>query len=443
MTLGIYDEVRKALIMCKKEGLRPLSIGIDSWGIDFGCLGPHGELLGAPRAYRDPYTKGAPEEVYAAIPRDELYKMTGIQVMPFNTLFQLYRAANNDDPCLQAARRVLFIPDLLAYMMTGEVVCEYTIASTSQMLDPVTRTFNKELLRRAGIKRSLLTTPIMPGTKIGCLTKRLALETGLGQVDVVAVAGHDTASAVSAVPASGEIGDDRSYAYLSSGTWSLMGVEVDKPIINKESLKNNFTNEGGADNNICFLKNMTGMWILEECKREWAARGVAYSYEDMVVMAMSALPSSTIIDTDYHAFDQPNSMLRAINAYCLLTGQAVPHNDAATISLIFRSLAAKYKETLNTLKRVSQSRIGRLHVIGGGSRNSYLNRLTADAACITLVAGPAEATAIGNIMIQARRAGVVKDRLEARRIIARSFPPQIFRPHDINPQGTQYNNNNI
>lgn len=267
---NLYEELKKSLSLCAREDIPVDSIGIDTWGVDFGYLASDGSLLGLPRAYRDPYTEGALEEYFRLVPREEVYRLTGIQFMNFNSLFQLFRARKEDFAPLKNAEEILFIPDLLSYLLTGKKVCEYTDASTSQLLNPVTKQFEPSLLEAAGVSPSIVRQVVMPGTLVGELTDVLAEETGIGKIPVIAVAGHDTASAVAAVPAR-----DEHFAYLSSGTWSLMGIETEQPIITEESYRNNFTNEGGIEGTTRFLKNITGMWLLEQCRKEWEKAGRA------------------------------------------------------------------------------------------------------------------------------------------------------------------------
>jgi rhamnulokinase len=420
---GLYEMVKASLTACKKAGIRVRSVGMDTWGVDFGYIGSDGSILSLPRAYRDPYTEGAPEEVFRTVPREELYRLTGIQIMDFNSLFQLYRAGRQGFAPFLQAKRILFMPDLLTYMLTGNAVCEYTIASTSQMLNPHTRRFHTELPARLGIDASLLAEPVMPGTVAGRLTPRLAEELGMEPVPVIAVAGHDTASAVAAVPAA-----DAHFAYLSSGTWSLMGIETEQPIITEASMRHNFTNEGGIDGTVRFLKNVTGMWLLEECRREWEKEGRTYTYPQLVEMARAAGDFPSTVNPDDPAFARPSSMCEAIAGYCRQTAQPLPQTDGETASLIFHSLSRRYGEVLATLREMAPFPIRRLHIIGGGSRNAWLNRLTADATGLPVVAGPAEATAIGNLMVQARCAGEVAGRHEMRQMIAASFEPEVFNP---------------
>lgn len=419
---SLYASLLESLAICAGQDIELRSIGIDTWGVDFGYVTSDGSLLGLPRAYRDPYTDGAPEDFFRRIPQEEVYKRTGIQVMPFNSLYQLYRMSQGSFIPQEVAEKVLFIPDLLGYMLTGRMVCEYTIASTSQLLNPETHTFDHGLLEAAGVSPTLMCPVVMPGVYIGSLSKSIAHKTGIGEIPVIAVAGHDTASAVAAVPASSP-----HFAYLSSGTWSLMGIEVDGPIINEASYKNNFTNEGGIEGTTRFLKNITGMWILERCREQWKRSGSDYSYEDMVRMAkMSEFPS--LINPDDARFANPKDMLGEISAYCGETGQAAPETDADYIRCIFYSLANRYKEVLAILASMSPFPIERLHVIGGGSRNDLLNQLTADAIGIPVVAGPSEATAIGNCLLQAKSAGLLADRWQMRRLVASAFPPKYFYP---------------
>ena len=412
-------KMRDHFVACIKElkgkGIRPESIGIDTWGVDFGCIGADGRLLGLPRCYRDPYTVGIPEKVYEIVPREELYARTGIQIMNFNTIFQLYAQTLEGDEALKNADAILFMPDLLAYLLTGNKVCEYTDASTSGMMDQETRQFNKGLLEELGVRTDVLLPIVQPGTKVG----------EYDGIPVIAVAGHDTASAIAAVPAA-----DEKFAYLSSGTWSLMGIEVPVPIINKESARLNFTNEGGIEGTTRFLKNITGMWLLEECRRIWKAEGKNYSYAQLMEMATAEKDFPGRINPDDPRFAAPENMVEEIlrsaqddrkgakNGRSVILSAAKDLTDAQIVSCIYHSLADRYKEVLDMLQGFAPFKIEKLHIIGGGSANELLNRWTADAIGMPVVAGPTEATAIGNVMIQAKAAGLVKDRWEMRRIIA-------------------------
>lgn len=423
--LGLYNSIVEGLTVCAKRGIVPDSVGIDTWGVDVVPLGADGSILSMPRAYRDPYTDGAPEEFFEIIPRTAVYEKTGIQVMNFNTLYQIFAAVRECYEPITKASRLLFMPDALSYMLTGREFCEYTIASTSQCLNPRTVTWDIELLEAAGVKQDILPQPQMPGCVIAPITDALAASTGIGKVNVVAVAGHDTASAVVAVPAEGE-----NFAYLSSGTWSLMGIETRQPIITEQSSRLNFTNEGGVGGTTRFLKNICGMWILEQCLKEWRRLGREYSYAEIVDMASSATPFSCFINPDDATFANPDSMLQAISAFCLRTGQSVPQSDSQIARAIFESLALRYREVLEMLESMAPFAIDTLHIIGGGSKNRLLNQYTANATGKTVVAGPSEATAIGNVMVQALGAGVVGSLVEARKIVRQSVDIECFTPQD-------------
>lgn len=419
---ALYNEIIKGLKIAAKRDIELTSIGIDTWGVDFVCIGSDGALLGAPIAYRDPYTVGCMEEYFdKVIDRKTVYDKTGIQFMNFNSLFQLYAMRRNGGSALQAADSILFIPDALSYMLTGKKVCEYTIASTSQMLNPRTGDLDEQLIESIGLRRSQFGRMTMPGTAIGTLSAEVQRQTGLGDVAVIAVAGHDTGSAVAAVPAA-----DEHFAYLSSGTWSLMGIETKNAIINDVSYARNFTNEGGVEGTTRFLKNICGMWIYERCRKEWT--DAPKQHAELQAEAMKQAPFKSLINPDDSMFANPSSMTEAIANYCEKTGQPVPQGYAATCRCIFESLALRYRQVFEWLKEMSPFAIDRLHIIGGGSMNDYLNQFTADSLGIEVQAGPVECTAIGNIMLQAKASGVVGNIWEMRRIIAASFTARKFTP---------------
>jgi rhamnulokinase len=420
---GLYKSLKEGLTECTRQGIKPASVGIDTWGVDFGYVGKDGTILGLPRAYRDPYTNGAPEDYFKLMPREEVYRLTGIQVMNFNSLYQLYRARQEDFSPLAQADKILFMPDLLSYMLTGKQVCEYTEASTSQLLNPATRRFESSLLEVIGLSPSLLHPLTDPGAVIGTLTDTLAEETGVGKIPVVAVAGHDTASAVLAVPAG-----NPNFAYLSSGTWSLMGVETQAPILTDESFEKNFTNEGGIEGTTRFLKNITGMWLLEQCRKEWEREGRGYTYAEIMDMAAKAEDVKAYVNPDDPRLANPASMSRMIARICEENGMEPPATDAGYIRCIFESLVRRYAEVIDMLSGMVSFPIEKLHIIGGGSQNDLINRMTANALGIPVVAGPSEATAIGNCMMQAKAAGLVKDRWEIRKIIAEAFAVKTFLP---------------
>ena len=419
--ISIYEHFISCLKELGSKGVLLDSIGIDTWGVDFGCLDASGELVRMPRAYRDPYTNGVPEELFKIVPREELYGITGIQIMNFNTIFQLFAQAREGD--LDGVDSILFMPDLLSYMLTGSKVCEYTDASTSGMMNQRTRSFEKSLLEKIAVPNNILREIVPSGSVVGKLREDIALVTGYADVPVIAVAGHDTASAIVAVPAS-----DEHFAYLSSGTWSLMGIESQEPVINEESERLNFTNEGGVEGTTRFLKNITGMWLLEQCRKVWEAEGRSYSYAQISELAKSALDFKATVDPDDPRLASPENMPEAIDQILIEKGERLPASDAEMISCIFHSLAQKYREVMEKLQGFANFKIDKLHIIGGGSANDLMSQLTADAIGMPVVAGPVEATAIGNVMIQAKAAGLVKDRWEMRRIIAASFELKTFYP---------------
>lgn len=422
---ALYFEIIKGLKAAVRRGLQVESIGIDTWGVDFVCVGDDGALLRNPLSYRDPHTFGAMEEYFAnAVPKEDVYKATGIQFMNFNSLFQLYVMKRDGNTALKHAEKILFVPDALSWMLTGEEVCEYTIASTSQLLNPVTKELDARLLSSLGLGRDLFGRMVMPGTRIGTLTEEVQKMTGLGPVPVIAVAGHDTASAVAAVPAK-----DEHFAYLSSGTWSLMGIETKEPIINNVSYERNFTNEGGVEGTTRFLKNICGMWLLERCRKEWGDDAPA-DYGVLLSEAMKVPAFQSLINPDNPVFANPADMQGAIKEYCRATGQHVPEGYAEICRCIFESLALRYSQVAGYLKEMASFPIDTLHIIGGGSLNEYLNQFTANATGLTVLAGPQECTALGNIMLQAKAAGAVGGIFDMRRIIAESVTMKRYEPQD-------------
>ena len=420
---ALYNEMIKGLRTAAQRHINICSIGIDTWGVDFVCVGKDGHLLRNPLAYRDPHTMGIMEEYFAeAMEKKKVYDITGIQLMNFNSLFQLYAMRKNHNTALEQADKVLFVPDALSYMLTGKMVCEYTIASTSQMLDPRTKQLDDALLGSVGLTKKHFAEMVLPATIIGELTKEVQEMTGLGAIPVVAVAGHDTGSAVAAVPAK-----DEHFAYLSSGTWSLMGIETRDAIINEESYSCNFTNEGGIEGTTRFLKNICGMWLYERCRKEWT--DAPASHTELQAEAMKQPAFVSLINPDNPSFANPSSMVKAIQDYCRDTKQPVPEGYAAICRCIFDSLALRYRQVFGYLKNMAPFPIEVLHIIGGGSLNNYLNQFTADSIGIEVLAGPQEGTALGNIMLQAKAQGEVSDIWEMRRIIANSLELKRFEPH--------------
>ena len=420
---SIYEHLLKCLKELGQRHITLDSIGIDTWGVDFGCIGHDGTLLGLPRAYRDPYTDDVPDKFFKIVSREQLYALTGIQIMNFNSIFQMFAQAEEGSVAYRHAKKILFMPDLLSYLLTRGKVCEYTIASTSGLINPKTQRFEPSLMAAVGLTDDQIPDRVQSGEVVGKLRFGIAKETGLGEVPVVAVAGHDTASAIVAVPAENE-----HFAYLSSGTWSLMGIEVPEPIITEQSARLNFTNEGGIEGTTRFLKNITGMWLVEQCRKKWMAQGKEYSYTQMTEMAASVKAYAGRINPDDPRFANPADMEAEIKNAVADNGFAVPANDAELLSCIYHSLAERYKEVLDMLQEMAPFKIEKLHIIGGGSANALLNQWTADAIGMPVMAGPTEATAIGNLMVQAKAAGLVSDRWAMRRMIRETIEAVEFFP---------------
>lgn len=421
----IYELFRNVVeglrLVARRDDCEICSIGVDTWGVDFVCVGSDGAFLRLPRAYRDPFTAGAAERFFASVPRETVYRQTGIQVMDFNTLFQLDAMRRSSDSALAAADRLLFMPDAMTYMLTGEMVTEYTIASTSQLLNASTRRFEPSLLAAVGLTEDSFGRFVLPGRQVGVLTPEVQRQTGLGPVPVIAVAGHDTASAVAAVPAA-----DRDFAYLSSGTWSLMGIETDAPVISADTQRLNFTNEGGVNGTIRLLKNICGLWILERCRAQWGA----VPYDVLIDEACAAEPFRSLINPDEASFSNPSDMVETIRTFCRSHRQPVPDTRGRLVRCIFESLALRYRHVFDSLRGLSERPLSVLHVIGGGSCNELLNQWTANATGVPVVAGPSEATAIGNIMLQAMAAGHTADLASMRRQVRGSVNLKTYMPAD-------------
>ena len=417
---ALYHEILRGLKLVADEGIEIQSIGIDTWGVDFVCIGKDGGILRNPYSYRDPQTENIIEE--GGWKKEDVYERTGIQFLNFNSIFQLAAMRRNNDSALEAADKVLFVPDALMYMLTGEAVCEYTILSTSQLLNAHTKRIDADLLDAIGMKESQFGRYVNPCDIVGTLSKEVQQQTGLGAVPVVAVAGHDTASAVAAVPA-----EDEHFAYLSCGTWSLLGIETNTPIISEKSYEYNFTNEGGIEGTTRFLKNICGLWLLERCRKEWT--DAPSDVNEVNKGAMTAPAFRSRINPDDPRFANPTSMVEAIKSYCKETNQPIPETWQEQARCIFESLALRYREVLDYLKELAPFPIERLHVIGGGTYNNYLMQMTADSIGLPVITGPVEGTAIGNIMLQAKAAGLVGDRFEMRKIIAQSIETKTYYPN--------------
>lgn len=410
---ALFEDMKTGLKKAAQLGLKVSGIAIDTWGVDFGFIDRDGNLVGNPVCYRDARTNGMAERFFADVDRTAHYAVNGTQVMEINTLFQLLSLKLADSPQLQIADKLLFTPDLFSYFLTGEANTEYTIASTSEMLDARKRDWDWQLIDSLGLPRHLFCPIVMPGTVRGRLRKDIAEETGLGEVDVIAVGSHDTASAVAAVPATD---DEQPVAFISSGTWSLLGVEINEPILTEEARRAEFTNEGGIGGKITFLQNITGLWFIQRLMAEWKEEGDEQQYDILLPAAEKAV-IDTVIPVDDAAFQNPPSMQQAIIDYCNAHNLTAPTSKAETTRIVLQSLAAKYAEATSALNAMLPSPIKKLHIIGGGSQNKLLNRLTEEALGVPVEAGPVEATGIGNILTQALAKGEVSDIAEMRRIV--------------------------
>jgi rhamnulokinase len=418
----IVTECRTAIGKAASGG--PLqAIGVDTWGVDFGLIGSHGELVGLPYHYRDPRLNGSVEKTYSRISQETVFGKTGIQTMQINTLFQLAVLAERSPKLLEAAKTLLFMPDLLHYYLTGRAETEYTIASTSQMLDATTRTWATDILNQLSLPTNLLTNVLPAGSEYGPLLPTEAELTSAGPVSVIAPGGHDTACAVAAVPAQGD-----GWAYLSSGTWSLLGVEIRNPVLTPEAAEANVTNEGGVDGTIRLLKNIAGLWLVQECRRSYTRLGSERTYDQLTRLAAEAAPLAAVIDPDHPSLLAPPDMPKAIRDLCASTGQTPPEGIGATIRCCLESLGLKYRAVLGTLERLTNQRIHTLHIVGGGSQNKLLNQIAANATGCRVIVGPVEATAIGNVLLQAKAKGQIASLAELRTIVRASFETEVYQP---------------
>jgi rhamnulokinase len=421
---SLFNELKTGLKKCVKEfGIQPESIGIDTWGVDFVHLTKEGLILSLPFAYRDSRTNTSMDDLFQIVSKEEVYAQTGIQFMQFNSLFQLFSMVKDQSSLLKVTDSILFMPDALNYLFSGVKKSEFSIASTSQMIIPGTCEWNYELIEKAGIPTHILQQIILPGTILGNIKEEIACETGSKTVPVIAVAGHDTGSAIVSVP-----GSHDNFAYISSGTWSLMGIESRKPLVSEQTLRLNFTNEGGVGATTRFLKNIMGMWLIQEVQRVWETEGTKYTWPEMVELARKSEPFRFLINPDDSMFLNPRDMTQAIRDFCYQTAQGTPQNHGEVIRCIYDSLALKYRFTLEQICDVTNQPIEVIHIIGGGANNHFLNQLTADATRLKVIAGPTEATAIGNIMIQAKALGYVGSISEIRRIVASSSELVQFIP---------------
>jgi len=424
---NLKEGLAKAVAYCKDNDLELTSVGVDTWGVDFGLLGKSGSLLGLPWVYRDPRNEAAMDKAIEQIGAERLYDMTGLQFMPFNTLYQLVALKESEPAVLDAADRLQFTPDLLHYFFTGNKINESSIASTSQMIDPRTGQWANGLLNELGIPSKMLGDVVPPGTVVGTLRKEVADETGAStDLQVITPATHDTASAVAAVPADATT----NWMFLSSGTWSLMGLELDEPIISEAARAQNYTNEGGVNGTIRFLKNISGLWLVQEVRRAYEKQGESYDYDALTRMAGEAEPFRTLVDPDHSPFLQPGDMPGKIAAFAEATDQPKPETPGQFVRCCLESLAMTYRRTLEGMIDVTGKAIDVIHIVGGGGKNELLNQMTADATNRTVIVGPYEATAVGNLLVQAMGAGDLKDLDEIRQVVKASFQPRSFEPAD-------------
>ncbi len=421
-----------------QHGDRIESVGIDTWGVDFALLGRGDELLGNPCHYRDPRTEGVMDRAFAEVSREEIFSHTGLQFMQINTLYQLLAMRFGNSPLLAAAESFLMMPDLLHWLLTGVKANEMTIASTSQCYDPRQRAWATEMLRRFKLPTSIFGQIVLPGERLGPLLPSVAGATGLKGVSVVVPGAHDTASAVMAVPAAAEASQQPDWCYISSGTWSLMGVELPSPVVNDECLRLNFTNEGGVGGTTRLLKNICGLWLVQECRRVWSEGGTTYSWDYLTQQAADAAPLRSFIDPDDPALLAPSHMPKAIGELCQRRGQPVPETEGAIIRCCLESIALKYRRVLEWLEQLTGARIRTIHIVGGGTQNRQLCQMAADACQRRVVAGPIEATAIGNILVQAIASGAIGSIAEAREIVRGSFSVETYEPRDVQPWDEAY-----
>jgi rhamnulokinase len=420
---SLFDELKIGLKKCISEyKTHPESIGIDTWGVDYSLVTSEGHLVGLPFAYRDHRTDKSMQEFFEILPKEETYLLSGIQFMQFNTLFQLFASLQQKYKGLEIAESILFTPDTLNYLFTGVRKNEYTIASTSQLLKPGKAEWEAKLFDSAGISMDLTEEIVQPGTVLGNLLPDVMEETGCNPIPCIAVAGHDTASAIVSVPVRG-----KNWAYLSSGTWSLLGIESPVPLVSEKTLEMNFTNEGGVEGTTRFLKNIMGMWLIQECKRVWDEEG-EMDWQQIVDLSILAEPFKSLINPDDSTFLNPGNMPKAIQDFCAKTHQPVPGTKGDIARCIYDSLVLKYKYTIKQIESVTGKPIEKLHIIGGGAHNVIMNQLTADATGIPVFAGPTEATAIGNIMIQAKAMGKVSSLAKIREIVGNSFEVTEYVP---------------
>jgi rhamnulokinase len=440
----LYEALLEGLHAAVRENIKIESVGIDTWGVDFVFLGRDGKLLGNPVSYRDARTDGIMDKAFQTVPRNEIFRQSGLQFMQFNTLYQLLAMQQNHSPLLDVADTFLMIPDLFHWLLSGEKSNEFTEATTTQFFDPVKNDWAKPLLESFGLPTNFLLPISLPGTVLGTLRKELAETTGLTTTKIVLPGSHDTASAVLAVPHAGQrdggVSPRMNWAYISLGTWALMGIESPKPLVNDTVSSLNFTNEGGVGGTMRVLKNICGLWLLQECRRVWNAHrpGTPLSWDEMTQMTQGAKPLVSFIDPDARDFLVPTNMPEAITDFCRRTGQWVPENPGAVLRCALDSIALKFRHVLEMCEQIGGERIETIHIVGGGTKNRQICQAAADACGRRVVTGPVEATAIGNIMMQAVAAGDVADIAEARQIIGASFEVTEYFPTETSAWNDAY-----
>ena len=431
--LRIFHEIKQTIRKTVLDGDAIRSIGIDTWGVDYALLDKSGKMLSNPRHYRDTRTEGIVSYVGRFFAPSELYAVTGIQSMNFNTIFQLATDLRDDAEMVESASRMLNIPDLLNYFLTGNMANEYTILSTGALLDAEKRDYAKDIIAKAGIPQRLFGDIVAPGTSLGKLLPQIQGEVGKIDAEVLTVASHDTASAVIAVPT-----QEKEFLFISSGTWSLMGTELSAPKINAQTEKYNFTNEGGVNSTIRFLKNIMGLWLIQESRRQWKREGKEYSFAELEALAKEAKPFRCFIDPDHPSFVSPGDLPARIREFCQATGQYVPQTVGEVVRCIYESLAMKYRYTAQTIQKLTGISPRVIHVVGGGTKDGFLSQMTADACGIPVCAGPEEATAIGNLLVQLMAMGEAKNLSDARAIVAASFTSKYYAPQNTDAWDEAY-----
>ena len=431
---GLFSQIKTGIAKAIKQSDGEISgIGVDSWGVDFGLLDENSELIENPYHYRDSRTDGIMEKAFELMDKGAIYRNSGIQFMPINTVYQLLAMRLASSQALAKAQKLVFMSDLVSYHLCGRAYAEYTLASTSQLMDMRTGQWSQAIFDKLGLPLEIMPEVIKPGTIVGRLTPQICEELGCGPIRLIAAGSHDTADAVAGVPAKGDC-----WAYLSSGTWSLMGIETAEAIINDKSARYSFTNEGGVENTIRFLKNIVGLWLLQECRRQWQREGLDLSYSELASMAEKASPFAAYLDPDYGEFLTPENMPEKINQYLKKTGQNKTNDKGQIVRLILESLALKYRSVMSAIEDISQKPIDVLHIVGGGIKNELLCQFTANATGKKVIAGPVEATACGNILMQALACGQIDSLAQGRHLVGKSFQVREYRPEDSGIWSARY-----